>query len=309
MLLTGTSQIIRSQDWYTTPDGSPRGYIESHQLKELWFHTGTRCNLSCSFCLEGSSPSSKRLDAPSLHEVKPYIDEALDMGVEQFSFTGGEPFVIKDIIRILDYASRHRPCLVLTNGTTPMIKRLDELAQLSNNPHAISLRVSLDHPNAEQHDAGRGEDSFATALSGLKLLHKKGFNISVARHKEKDENTPEIEQAFRDLFELNGLPVNLKQVAFPNFLPPGSLPDVPHISKDCMTRYQTEESRRQFMCAFSRMMVKQNGQMQVYACTLVDDDSEYNLGSHLPSSLSEIISMKHHRCYSCFAFGSSCSEL
>ncbi|WP_422476149.1 radical SAM protein [Endozoicomonas sp. ALB032] len=309
MLLTGTPPDTKSQDWHFTPDGSPRGYIKPHQLKELWFHTGTRCNLSCSFCLEGSSPASKRLDAPTLTEVKPYIDESLELGVEQFSFTGGEPFVIKDIIRILDYASQHRPCLVLTNGTTPMIKRLDELTRLSSNPYPISLRVSLDHPNAEQHDAGRGEDSFAIALSGLKLLHENGFNISVARHMEKDENTAVVEQAFRDLFELNGLPINLKQVAFPDFLPPGSLPDVPHVSTDCMTRYQTEESRRQFMCAFSKMMVKQNGQMQVYACTLVDDDTEYNLGKSLRTSLSETISMKHHRCYSCFAFGSSCSEL
>ncbi len=309
MLLTDITEESKSQDWHQTPDGSPRGYIQPHQLRELWFHTGTRCNLACSFCLEGSNPSSKRLDAPTLAEVKPYIDEALAMGVEQFSFTGGEPFVIKDIIRILDYASQHRPCLVLTNGTSPMIKRLHELEPLQDNPHTIALRVSLDYPTAEQHDAGRGDNSFASALSGLKRLHQKGFAVSVARHHEKDENTPEVEQSFRDLFALNGLPTHLKQVAFPDFLPPGSLPDVPHVSTDCMTRYQTEESRRQFMCAFSKMMVKQNGQMQVYACTLVDDDDEYNLGSNLQESLSESISMKHHRCYSCFAFGSSCSEL
>ena len=39
-----------------TPDGEPRGYIQPHALRELWFHTGTACNLSCPFCLEGSKP-------------------------------------------------------------------------------------------------------------------------------------------------------------------------------------------------------------------------------------------------------------
>ena len=299
----------KSQEWYLTPEGQPRGYIQPHQLKELWFHTGTRCNLSCGFCLEGSSPSSKRLDAPTLDDVIPYIDEAIELGVEQFSFTGGEPFVIKDIIRILDYASHHRPCLVLTNGTTPMIKRLDDLIKLQGNPHPISVRVSIDHPSQDSHDAGRGEGSFAKALAGLKLLHKNGFHVSVARHMEKDENRQAVEREFSSLFELNGLPVNLKQVAFPDFLTPGSLPDVPHVSTDCMTRYQTEASRREFMCAFSKMMVKHEGRMRVYACTLVDDDAEYDLGDNLRESLTETISMKHHRCYSCFAFGSSCSEL
>lgn len=41
------------------------------------------------------------------------------MGVEQFSFTGGEPFVIRDFVNILNYASQHRPCFVLTNATEP----------------------------------------------------------------------------------------------------------------------------------------------------------------------------------------------
>ena len=36
--------------------GNPRGYIQPKQLKELWFHTGTICNLRCSFCFEGSKP-------------------------------------------------------------------------------------------------------------------------------------------------------------------------------------------------------------------------------------------------------------
>jgi len=76
-----------------------------------------------------------------------------------------------------------------------------------------------------------------------------------------------------------------------------------------MTRYKTAESRRKFMCAFSKMIVKKNGQMRVYACTLVDDDADYDLGGSLAESLGHRIRMRHHRCYQCFAFGSSCSEL
>lgn len=75
-----------------------------------------------------------------------------------------------------------------------------------------------------------------------------------------------------------------------------------------MTQFHSEESRRSFMCAFSKMMVKQNGRMRVYACTLVDDDIEYDLGDDLAQALEQQISMKHHRCFSCFKYGSSCSE-
>src|SRR5690349_11085575 len=102
-----------------TPAGEPRGFIQPHALDELWFHTGTACNLACPFCLEGSKPGDERLQLLRFQDAVPFIDEALTLGVKQFSFTGGEPFINKDIIRILDYALQHKPCLVLTNATEP----------------------------------------------------------------------------------------------------------------------------------------------------------------------------------------------
>ena len=299
----------RSESWYKTPLNDRRGYIDADNLRELWFHTGTACNLACDFCLEGSKPGDTRLGLVKLGDVKPYIEEALTMGVEQFSFTGGEPFLAKDIVKILSLASSHRPCLVLTNGTEAVQRRIQELIPLLDSPHAVSFRVSLDHHEEVVHDLGRGEGNFAKALVGLKMLHDLGFAVSVARHIWPDEDKAATEKAFAKLFRENGLPEDLHMVAFSDFSKPGSLPNVPFVTTDCMTRYQNGDSRKQFMCAFSKMLVKKEGEMRVYACTLVDDDEEYDLGASLRESMKERISMKHHRCYSCFAYGSSCSEM
>ncbi len=51
-----------------------RGYIQPALLKELWFHTGTGCNLRCSFCLEGSKPGDNRLNPLTLKDAKPFIE-------------------------------------------------------------------------------------------------------------------------------------------------------------------------------------------------------------------------------------------
>jgi sulfatase maturation enzyme AslB (radical SAM superfamily) len=295
--------------WLVTPNGEPRGYIATHTLKELWFNTGTRCNLACDFCLEGSSPSDKRLQAPKLDDMTPYIDEALALGTEQFSFTGGEPMLIKDMVAVLEYASRFKPCMVLTNGTAPLLKRLAALVALGTTRHPIAFRISLDSPDAKTHNIGRGEGQFEAALIGMRKLYQAGFPISVARHMKKGENFALITQQYQAIFKLNGLPEDLNMVAFPDFLPPGSLPNVPHITEHCMTTYQTEQQRSAFMCASSRMIIKKDGKMKVYACTLVDDDEDYDLGANLTASLAPKISLKHHRCYSCFAFGASCSEI
>jgi len=70
------------------------------------------------------------------------MEEAVSLGVEKFSFTGGEPFVIKDIIRILDYALNLKPALVLTNATEPLKMRLDDLKPFLQKPYPLHLRIS-----------------------------------------------------------------------------------------------------------------------------------------------------------------------
>ncbi|MDH3977374.1 MAG: radical SAM protein [Gammaproteobacteria bacterium] len=299
----------RDTDWDITPNGVPRGYIKPHTLDELWFHTGTACNLSCPFCLEGSTPGDTRLDRISLADAKPFIDEAVTLGVKQFSFTGGEPFIVRDIINILAYAAEHRPCLVLTNGTDAVLKRLHHIKRLVDTKHPIAFRISIDFADEARHDAGRGVGNFKRALKSIWCLNKLGFPVSVARQMEADEDTEQVDQKFRVLFREYELPDNLKIIAFPDFDIPDSHRDVPAVTEDCMTRYQTEATRQEFMCAFSKMIIKKDNQMRVYACTLVDDDDYYDMGGTLTESLEEQVRMRHHRCYSCFKFGSSCSEL
>lgn len=284
------------------------GYIDMHALDELWFHTGTACNLSCPFCLEGSKPGDNRLQRININDVVPIIDEACTLGVKQFSFTGGEPFIVKDFIKILDYVLNKKPCMVLTNGTDPLIKRIQKLKIIKNKPHKASFRISIDYANETEHDSGRGAGSFKKALQGIQLLQNEGFAISIARQMKAGEDKQAIEDEYRNLFAAYSIPLDTSMVAFPDLLPPKAEQDAPVITQSCMNNHHTYESRQSFMCAYSRMVVKIEGKMKVFACTLVDDDPFFDLGSSLSSSLEKRIYLKHHRCYSCFAFGASCSE-
>ena len=100
---------LHRPDWLYTTNSEPRGYIQPEGLLELWFHTGTNCNLRCPFCLEGSKPGDERIEFITSRDVLPFVEEALDLGVKKFSFTGGEPFVNPDMAAILDLALDHRP--------------------------------------------------------------------------------------------------------------------------------------------------------------------------------------------------------
>lgn len=301
--------IIPTANWTHTSKHEPRGYIDPQRLKELWFHTGTACNLECPFCLEGSKPGDDRLGLLTLEDVKPYIDEAIELGVEQFSFTGGEPFVAKALPNILAYAAQFKPCLVLTNGTDAVTQRRKAIAALTDTPFPISFRISIDYANAAAHDAGRGEGRFDQAWQGIKMLSEMGFHVSVARQAAKGENRHDVDAQYHALFAEHGLQANTTLVAFPDFSTPFAQVEVPEITENCMTTYQTAEQRDNYMCAFSKMLVKEQGQMKIYACTLVDDDPRYGFVGTLKESLEQRVMLGHHRCFSCFSCGASCSEL
>ena len=304
-----TSLHLHSQEWRFDPEGNPRGYIQPQQLTELWFHTGTTCNLRCSFCLEGSNPGNNRLEPLTLSDVKPFIQEAVPLGTRQFSFTGGEPFVIPDIITILDYALDHAPCLVLTNATEPLLNRFQQVAPLIQKPFPLRFRVSLDHPDPAAHDNFRGHGNFALSLKVMERLHHLGFGVSIARQSKTGEDIEAVNRAYIPFFKEAGIPEDTAIVVFPEFHEPGSNPKVPHITESCMTTYKTEETRNQLMCNFSKMVVKQDGKMHTYACTLVDDDPDFSFGHNLSEAMKVRVMLKHHRCYTCFASGASCSEL
>lgn len=291
------------------PHTGETGWIQPHTLDELWIHTGTACNLDCPFCLEGSKPGDNRLQRVTLADVRPLLEEAVRLNVRQFSFTGGEPFVVKDMVAILGYAAELRPCLVLTNGTAPVVRRMAQLRKLAGTPHPITFRISLDYADEKRHDEGRGAGNFQLALQGLRALHKAGFSVSVARQRQAGRDEAEVDGDFRQLLVAEGLPVDLRIVSFPDFGTPGENRTVPHITEDCMTRHHTEATRRAFMCAFSKMAVKQRGRMRIYACTLVDDDLRFDQGETLAAATGSRVLLQHHRCYSCFKYGSSCSEL
>lgn len=306
--LTASNGAETRDDWLYTPRGAPRGYIQPHALAELWFHTGSACNLACPFCLEGSQPGDRRIERVRFADLAPFLDEAEALGVRRLSFTGGEPFLVKDMMRILARALEIAPVLVLSNGVGALPRRLAQLRALRAGAHPLNLRISLDYPDAERHDAGRGTGSFAEACRTLQQLHAEGFAVSVARQMPPDEAPAVCEQRFRELFAHLGLPADLNVMAFPDFGTPAERRVVPEVTRTCMTSYQSESSRREFMCAYSKMVVKIAGRMRVYACTLVDDDPMYDQGGSLTESLGRRVMLRHHRCYACFKYGASCSE-
>ncbi len=282
-----------------TPGANGGVAISLAARRELWLHTGTACNLSCPFCHEGSQPADRRLDSPSFDELRPVLDEAAAAGFERFAFTGGEPLIVKDIVRILRHALQLRPCLVLTNGTAPLIRRPQHLAQLAGLAHPLEFRVSIDYPDEQRHDQGRGLRNFRKALQGLGLLAAAGFAVSITRMQEPGEDASAVAARFRTLLRKNALPEDLLVNPLPELGPPrahdGLATPVARLVHGAFVAPPA--------CTRSRMLLRRDGTLRFSACPLVDDDPLFDVGSDLEVALAAEIAPSHPRCDICRSVG------
>jgi MoaA/NifB/PqqE/SkfB family radical SAM enzyme len=132
-----------------------------------------RCNLHCEFCyvgdllnIEGEWRQEMTLEA--LERAFP------EQSGFQISLTGGEIFMRKDIMSVLDlFRTKGYACGYLTtNGTIINEERANALAELASAGFLKHISVSIDGPG-ELHDAARGlKGTFERTCAGLRRLQE-----------------------------------------------------------------------------------------------------------------------------------------
>lgn len=291
------------RDPLVTANGAPRAAVSLRQLETLWFNTGTLCNLTCKSCYIESSPTNDSLVYLTLEEVEDYLDQATSLGVREIGFTGGEPFMNRDIVGMIAASLRRGfEVLVLTNGMRPMCRFKAALQPFAR--ERLTIRVSLDHYTREIHEQERGLGSWAKAIEGLCWLVETGFTVAVAGRQLPGEE-PEVARAgYARLFAELGIEVAGGLVLFPEM---DESADVPEISTACWDILGVSPTSP--MCASSRMVVKAKGRERphVVACTLLPYDPQFALGETLAGA-DKSVPLNHPHCARfCVLGGASCS--
>jgi sulfatase maturation enzyme AslB (radical SAM superfamily) len=296
-------------DPFITADGNKRAFIEAKKINTLWFNTGTLCNIECKNCYIESSPKNDRLVYLTFDEVKLFIDEAIDnnLKTKEIGFTGGEPFMNKDILKMVDYALEKKfKVLILSNAMKPLLNKKEELLKLRH-PN-LTIRVSIDHYNKTKHEEVRGKGTYEVMMEGLNWLSKNNFNFALATRLLWDESENNLRQNFQEF--INTYQLNLD--AYSNeqlvtFAEMNEKIDTPEITTDCWGILNKDPN--DIMCSWSRMVVKKKGSKKpsVIACTLLPYDEEFDLGESLTNSLQKIYLNHKHCSKFCVLGGSSCS--
>jgi uncharacterized Fe-S cluster-containing radical SAM superfamily protein len=293
-----------------TAKGEARAHVAMTGLDTLWFNTGTLCNLACKSCYIESSPTNDALIYLTTSEVRVYLDEIAreDLPTREIAFTGGEPFMNRDMIDILMLClDRGFDVLMLTNAMRPM-RRFEAQILALPHPEKLTFRVSLDHYSQSVHEGERGPNSWDKAIDGLKWLASHSFAIAVAGRHLGDESDAVARAGYAALFAEHGLPIDASNptalVLFPEM---DATADVPEITTACWDILSINPAS--MMCASSRMVVKRKGEdaPRIAACTLLPYDAQFDMGATLTEA-SQSVSLNHPHCARfCVLGGASCS--
>jgi molybdenum cofactor biosynthesis enzyme MoaA len=274
-------------------------------LDTLWFQVGgTLCNLACTHCFVSCSPTNHTHEMMSLDEILPFLEEGASLGVKEYYFTGGEPFLNPEMESILEATLRVGPATTLTNGLLLDPARCERLAGLArSSPYSLDFRVSMDGFSAETNDPIRGEGTFERILGGIANLIAAGLNpvITVTEvHHENGSDTGK-QRFFELLGDLGIAKPRLK------ILPVFRI----GAEAERSGAYESWQQLRQgdlvdqdldhLQCSSCRMVTDQG----VWVCPILVNEPGGRMGQRLADTLGSF-RLDHPACWTCHVYGVSC---
>jgi hypothetical protein len=270
------------------------------------------CNLECVHCFIACSPTNHRLKFLAAETVYHYLDEAAQLGVREVYFTGGEPFLHRQILPLLARSLQVAPTTVLTNGTliTPAVA--EALAALHTAArYSLEIRISMDDVEPEKNDAVRGKGSHARALRALQLLHDRGLLpiVTITEYLYELATVPGqpgagngFYQKFRDFLLAHGVTKPRIKIipVFAIGKLAGTQAVAPHVTQEMLDGFDINT----LQCTQSRM-VADGG---VYACPILVGEPGALLATDSLRAALQPCSLYHTACHTCYVTGMTCAN-
>ena len=282
--------------------------VPLESLDAVWFQAaGTRCNLTCTHCFISCSPKNDNFGFLSFDEVERRLHEAAAMGVKEFYFTGGEPFLNKSLVDMLVRTLDFGPATVLTNGLVLKDEWLTRLRDAEDaGKYGLEFRVSIDGPDAATNDPVRGEGTFEKALRGVEMLVAHGFLpiLTMTRVWEEADDF-EVMTRFRRVLADHGY--TRPRIKLLPRLQIGAEADRTEgygrhdrVTAEMMAGYD----RGQLVCSSARL-VSDRG---VHVCPILLEAPDGLMGQTLAEA-DRPFALSHGACYTCWRYGAICSNM
>lgn len=179
---------------------------------DIFLSVTHRCNLCCFHC--SVFPSDYKNNELTTKELFALIDELADLKIFTVRISGGEPFMRKDIMNIIEKIVLNN--MRLSINTNAMFISGTITKKLSKYRNRIDdIMVSIDGSRAEIHEKLRGKGSFERMIDGVRKLTQAGLSVSAY--------TTVVKYNFNDIDDIIKLckKLGIKHVKFNELLPIG----------------------------------------------------------------------------------------
>lgn len=287
-------------------EDAPR--VRLRQLDELWFQlTGALCNLTCTHCFISCSPDNRSFALLDYEHICRILQESRALGVKEYYFTGGEPFLHPRLLDILEQTLRIGPATVLTNGTLLRDETVRRLATLRDaSIYSLELRVSIDGPDPQTNDPIRGKGTFSRAMDGVRRLVRAGFLpiITMAQTWDDAEAPSVYDKMRRALLDFGYGKPRVKL-----------LPSLKLGAEVARSRGYREDERvtpemmdgfdpSALLCNRARIVTDRG----VHVCPILIEQPDSVLGATLEEATKRAYGLRHQACYTCWLHGAICSN-
>ncbi len=278
-------------------------------LDQLWFQvSGTVCNLRCRHCFISCSPENHSFWFLSREVVRGHLEASMGIGVKEYYFTGGEPFMNRDLLGILEDTLEIGPATVLTNGTILPARVVEGLRAIQDRSrYSLELRVSLDGVDRASNDAIRGSGSFERALAGIERLTAAGFlPIITTMMTWQEPETDRVLSTFRELLARVGYHRPRLKILPPLRIGAEVARDRGYEPAEAVTHDMMLDYPAELLLCSSARIVTSDG---VWVCPILLDDPSGRVGVSLAEACSEPAHLSSPACYTCWTHGAICSNM
>jgi AdoMet-dependent heme synthase len=274
-------------------------------LDTLWFQVaGTVCNIQCRHCFISSSPTNHSHEMMRLATVRGFLAEAAALGVKEYYFTGGEPFLNRELPEMLEATLAQGPATVLTNALLIRPETARSLRNLADaSDYSLDVRVSIDGWDAATNDPIRGEGTFGRILAGVAHLAEAGLNpVLTVTEACAEAATADGRTRFLEFLRTIGLrQPRLKVMPLLRLGAEAQRTRAYREWESLAGRTLTADEAQALQCSSSRMVTARG----VYVCPILIDFPEARLASRLADALAPF-ALRHRACYTCHEQGLSC---
>ncbi|HKF43127.1 MAG TPA: radical SAM protein [Thermoanaerobaculia bacterium] len=280
-------------------------FVPSVSLDTLWFQVaGTLCNLKCTHCFISCSPTNHNHGMLTLEQVRERLREAAELGVREYYFTGGEPFLNPEMLPILEATLAQGPASVLTNGLPLTPEKCGKLKDLSDrSEYSLEIRISIDGYTEEVNDPIRGAGTFRKILEGVRNLAGAGLN-PVITVTEACEEAASQEGRARFLDWMRGIGLEKPRLKILSLFRIGAEERRLRAYESWETlrgRRLTVEEAERLQCSSCRMVTSKG----VYVCPILIEEPGAKMGETLAKTLRPF-ELAYPSCFTCHEYGVTC---